>query len=103
MKEITKNLYSQFLDNGGTTEEFWAGRIAALKQAEARRVEHAASEAANRRDRITDLMERGYSRFEAEEKLRLEALEAHDAMGGNPAYKGIKREVVRYRRGVMAF
>ena len=87
-----KNLFSQFLENGGTPQEFWAGRTAALKQAAARSKSHAASEAADRRDRITDLMERGYSRFEAEEHLRLEALEAHDAMGGNPAYCRIRKE-----------
>ena len=104
MKESTKILFSQFLENGGTPQEFWAGRAAALKQAEALRKSHAASEAADRRERITDLMDRGYSRFEAEEHLRLEALEAHDATGCNPAYRRIRKEPFpRSRASVMTF
>lgn len=90
MKETTKSLFNRFLENGGTKEEFLAGRRAALAEAEARIRKYTKEAAANRRERIEHLVERGYSRFEAEEKLRLEEYEAHDAMGGNPI-KRIKR------------
>ena len=104
MKESTKNLFSQFLENGGTPNEFWEGRRAAMKQASARSNEHKVEAAAARRDRISDLMERGYSRFEAEEHLRLEALESHDSMGGNPAYRRIRKEPFpRSRASVMTY
>ena len=104
MKDQTKSLFSQFLENGGTPEEFWAGRNAALKAAAARSNEHKAEAAAARRDRISDLMERGYSRFEAEEHLRLEALESHDSMGGNPPYRKIRKEPLpRSKASVMTY
>lgn len=84
MKEELKKAFSRFLENGGTEEEFWTWRREALAKAEARRKAHADAVTNNNRERMAHLMERGYSEFEAKEKIRLEALGAHDAMGGNP-------------------
>lgn len=89
---MVKNLLNRFLENGGTQEEFWAGRRNALQQANNRSNRHKKIAAAARRDRISDLMEKGYNRFEAEEKLRLEEFEAIDASGINPAYKPCRRK-----------
>lgn len=88
----TKNLFSRFLDNGGTPEEFWAGRALALRQAENRKNKHLKDAEAARREEIMDLMDRGYTRFEAEEKLRLEAFESIDSMGVNPHDRISRRE-----------
>lgn len=79
-----KNLFNRFLENGGTAEEFWAGRHAAMQQNAARVENHKKAAEVARRERMAHLMERGYSEFEAKEKIRLEAFEAHDAMGANP-------------------
>ena len=84
MNKETKNLLSRFLENGGTAEEFWAGRANAMKQNAARSNTHKKDAEVARHERIVHLMERGYSEFEAKEKIRLEAFEAHDAMGANP-------------------
>lgn len=93
MKETTKNLYSQFLDNGGTTKEFIAGRRNALRQAAERNKRHLKDAALERNERIEHLMDLGYTLAEARERLRLEAFEVHDAMGANPV-KRVARTVV---------
>ena len=90
MNEGLQKAFSRCLDNGGTREEFWAGRRAALAEAAARSKKHAEAALAAKRERIEHLMERGYTRAKAEEQLRLEAYEAHDAMGANPVVR-IKR------------
>ena len=90
MNENVQKAFSQFLDNGGTREEFWAGRRATLAEAAARSKKYAEAASVARRERIEHLMERGYTRAEAEEQIRFEAYEAHDAMGGNPVVR-VKR------------
>ncbi len=90
MNEKVQELFRNFIDNGGTKQEFWAGRRAALEAAAARSKKHAEAAKAIRKDCIEHLVERGYTRAEAIEKLRLEAYEAHDAMGGNPLVR-VKR------------
>ena len=90
MNEGLQNAFNRCLDNGATREEFWAGRKKALAEAAARSKRHAEAAEAARRERIKHLMERGYTRAEAEEQIRFEAYEAHDAMGGNPVV-GVKR------------
>ena len=90
MNEGLQNAFSRCLDNGATREEFWAGRKKALAEAAARSKKHAEAAEAAREERIEHLMERGYTRAEAIEKLRFEAYEAHDSMGGNPVVR-VKR------------
>ena len=88
--ENFQNAFCKFMENGGQSrEEFWAGRKQALAEAAARSKKHAEAALAAREERIAHLMQRG-SRAEAEEQLRLEAYEAHDAMGANPVVR-IKR------------
>ena len=93
MNEKVQELFRNFIDNGGTKQEFWAGRRAALEAAAARSKKHAEAAKAIRKDRIEHLMERGYTRFEAEEQLRYESYESHDAMGGNPVVR-VKRYTI---------
>ena len=86
--EGLQNAFCKFMENGGQSrEEFWAGRKKALAEAAARSKKHAEAASVARRERIEHLMERGYTRAEAEEQIRFEAYEAHDAMGGNPVVR----------------
>lgn len=93
MNEGLQNAFSRCLDNGATREEFWAGRKKALAEAAARSRKHAEAAEAAKRERIEHLMERGYTRAEAEEQLRYESYESHDAMGGNPVVR-VKRYTI---------
>ena len=102
MTEELKNAFSRFLENGGTKEEFWAWRREALADAEARRKRYAEDVADNNRERIEHLMELGYTRLEAEDQIRLEAYEAHDAMGGNPRKRIGRTPPAKYAVGGMA-
>ena len=103
MNKETKNLLSRFLENGGTAEEFWAGRHAAMQQNAARVENHKKAAEEARRERMAHLMERGYSEFEAKEKIRLEAFEAHDAMCGNPRKRIGRTPSAKYQVSGMAF
>lgn len=90
MNEKVQELFRNFIDNGGTKQEFWAGRREALANMAALSKKHKKAARQADRERIEHLMERGYTHTEAKEQLRYEAYEAHDAMCGNPR-KRIKR------------
>ncbi len=69
-------LMNRFIANGGTKEEFEAGRRAAMMQAASRKARYEKAARADHKERMFQLMEKGYSEFEAREVLRLEAFEA---------------------------
>lgn len=88
----SKDLFNRFLDNGGTREEFIKGRRNALMQAKKRSEQYEKAARAERKERIFELMQKGYTRIEAEEVLRMEAFEALESAHLIPLHSKVKRE-----------
>ncbi len=81
MSKDVDNLIKKFIANGGTEEEFWAERRKILASANARKEKYEADYKAAEQKEINDLVKKGYTTSEAQNKVSADNIKAEENRG----------------------